>query len=91
MRLTWRKQPSEKGLAAVGQGPRGVDLRQNGERVMCVRPYTQGKYTIHGWYFYGSGYNSLQFAEPYETMEIAKEKAKKYFLQKQINQTVAKL
>lgn len=39
--LRWRKQPSERGLARIGQLPRGVDLRRGGECLACVRPTSQ--------------------------------------------------
>lgn len=37
-RLTWRKQPSETGLARVCQDERGYDLRYDGREVGYVRP-----------------------------------------------------
>lgn len=36
-RLTWRREPSETGLARVCQSPRGAILSWNGEDVACVK------------------------------------------------------
>ena len=46
-RLSWRKQPNETGLAAVGQGPRGAILKVNGDDVANV--YAHGR--SGGWYY----------------------------------------
>lgn len=52
MRMTWRKQPSETGLARVCQGPRGAVLKVDGEdvgRVYARRVGGPGQYS--GWYW----------------------------------------
>jgi len=55
MKITWKKQPSETGLARVCQAPRGADLRIDGVRVMSVRPAGRGLgRSVSGWYWYGS-------------------------------------
>ena len=53
-RLTWRKQPNERGLSAVAQGPRGYDLRVAGEDEIVgrVRPRCVGFHQYQGWYWY---------------------------------------
>lgn len=55
-RLTWRKQPNEKGLAAVCQTPRGYELRHAGVRLGSVSPSTEmgRRYDIKGWYGCGA-------------------------------------
>lgn len=76
MRLVWRKQPSETGLARVTQGPRGFELRLGKEIVMRVAPLTDrtARYTILGWYWYGMGMNTVH--KPCATAEEAKNQAK---------------
>ena len=81
MALTWRKQPNETGLARVTQGPRGFQLRKDGEIVMWVAPLLVRwkSYDIVGWYFYGAGANTSH--EPCATAEEAKTQAKKHYLE----------
>ncbi len=56
MRLTWRREPSETGLARVIQGARGAILKCDGEdvaHVSALRSWERyGEYV--GWYYYGS-------------------------------------
>lgn len=63
MSARWSKQPSEKGLAAVCQSPRGFCLNKKGETIITVRPKSAGpgadRYTIMGWYWVGIGHNTL--------------------------------
>jgi hypothetical protein len=79
-RMAWRKQPNEKGLARICQGPRGYELRSGGEVVMHVAPKREGfdKWAIHGWYFYGLGYNSLSEGRVFTSPEDAKGAATAY-------------
>lgn len=80
MRLTWRKQKNETGLARVVQSPRGYDLCLGGVSIISVRPcFNWPSRDIAGWYFYGMGTNTARRPKP--TMEEAKEEAKKYFLE----------
>lgn len=51
MRVTWKKEPDETGLARVVQGPRGVDLRVNGKRVAYVRPHLVASREYKGWWW----------------------------------------
>ena len=53
-RLTWRKEPSEKGLARIGQGPRGADLRVGTSAVAHVRAARRDLGGSYYWYWYGS-------------------------------------
>lgn len=57
----WRREPIEIGLRAACQGLRGWEYRENGVMLAKVAPIFEGfdKYTAHGWYWYGGGYNSL--------------------------------
>lgn len=54
MRITVRREKSERGLAAVTQGPHGFDVRIKGERVGCVQwARVYGKPCGVGyWYWY---------------------------------------
>lgn len=73
----WRKQPRAKGLAGVGQGSRGMQLR-DGEKVIVsvvVMREFGGRET--GWYWYGLGKNTSD--EPCQSMEEAKAKADTYY------------
>ena len=56
----WRKQPNETGLSAIGQAPRGFDLAEGDEVLVCVRPHTvEGRrWASTGWYWYGLGNNT---------------------------------
>lgn len=77
-RLAWRKQPRERGLAAICQGERGYELRLAGETVMAVAPKTEpfNRYVVTGWYWYGLGANTARV--PVATPEIAKAQALQY-------------
>lgn len=51
MRLTWSKQPHETGLRAVGQSPRGLLLKVDGEIVGRVCANCVGWMKWAGWYW----------------------------------------
>lgn len=55
LRMQWRRQPNETGLARVIQAPRGWDLRATGSiaKLASVRPKTDMSRSVRGWYFYG--------------------------------------
>lgn len=54
-RLTWSKEPSEKGLAAVCQGERGRILKVNGSEVGYAGAVYQGwSRVVAGYYWYAS-------------------------------------
>jgi hypothetical protein len=82
MRLTWKKQANETGLARVSQGPRGYDLRYKGVAVGHVH---YGR-CPNGWYWwaacdtYGIAlFNSAaKGIPPYTDIEDAKAACKKY-------------
>lgn len=74
----WRSTPRLKGLAAVGQGVRGVQLRANDNTLITVAPLYTGDYrTVAGWYWYGMGQNT--HASPVATLEAAKAEATKFY------------
>lgn len=52
MAKRWSKQPSERGLARICQGPIGYNLREGGKIIARVRPKMDGYRTV-GWYWYG--------------------------------------
>ena len=82
MRLTWSKQPSERGLASVCQAPRGANLKVNGIEIGAVRPKLVDWRTWDGWYWYARIPSSLVGGDegvyhnssdnPDETIEQAK-------------------
>lgn len=80
MALRWKRQPNEKGLARVCQGPRGWYLYDGKEIVMRVASLSRGfnKFDITGWYFYGCGHNSC--AMPCDTEGEAQAQAKEFYL-----------
>lgn len=49
MRLSWRKEPNETGLARTGQFPRGFDLRISGITLGSVRPLNR---RVTKWYWH---------------------------------------
>ena len=51
MKLTWSKQPSEQGLASVGQGPRGAILKVDGKRIGTVSAVSIGWKSWRGWFW----------------------------------------
>lgn len=53
MRLTWKRQANETGLARVCQSPRGFDLRAGGRYIGGVRPHRVDRFGRYaGWYWY---------------------------------------
>lgn len=93
-RLAWRKEPNEQGLARIGQGPRGYELRINGKRVADVSAVRNGfKYEYIGWMWSCASNDELGIAwkntsaeqrKPYpmtdEGMEQAKTDCKAYIV-----------
>lgn len=51
IRLAWKKEEAERGLARVGAAPRGYDLRAAGVKYASVRPLGGGWRPLLGWYF----------------------------------------
>ena len=52
VRMTWRKQPYQTGLRAIGEGPRGAILRADGDDVGRVYPHGGGhRGAVTGWYW----------------------------------------
>ena len=84
LRLSWRREPSEKGLARVCQGERGRDLHVDGARVAMVRPYTEGlSRERRGYYWYGgNGVHGIPgkntHATPTKTQQEACDEAEAY-------------
>lgn len=82
-RITWRKEPSEKGLMAIGQGPRGAILKHEGEDIAHVYPFRVRFAVYEGWYWTAHDragrvplFNSHRF--PVETLEKAKADCEAY-------------
>lgn len=77
----WRKQPSETGLRSIGQGPRGYELRLDGEELIHVSPIGGGALNgpLLGWYWYGLGRNTYTEREPFKTKEEAKADADAFY------------
>jgi hypothetical protein len=48
-RLTWSREPDERGLAGVCQSPRGMVLKANGANVASVSPHCVGFRRYAGW------------------------------------------
>lgn len=72
VRLSWRKQPNETGLARVCQGTRGFELRQ-GKETLAVVAVLGGRYSRGPWYWYGMGRNTA--SQPAPTFDTAKAEA----------------
>lgn len=85
MRITVRRQERERGLAAVTQGPRGFDIRINGECVGHVRwGHNFGKEQSSGyWYWwaqstrYGVPHKNTA-SEPSNSLELARDACRAY-------------
>lgn len=86
LRITWKKEPNETGLASIGQSPRGYDLRINGEHVGSVRPNRIGfERRWVGWWWYAvSDKHGITLRNearaPLKTIEEAKDACKAYVL-----------
>lgn len=81
-RLSWRKQPSETGLARVCQAPRGAILRwappgAEGKDIGRVYPRAVDFHKYDGWYWYAKSADGRirrcnTANNPVETLEEAK-------------------
>lgn len=87
MRITWRKQPNEKGLASVGQGPRGAILRVDGEDIGHVSASCKGlAFRWDGWYWVARSdgkvplKNTASESKYYKDIEDAKRDCKAYVM-----------
>jgi hypothetical protein len=87
--LRWRRQPDNQGLAAIGQPPRGAELRI-GEKILAhVYPYsksTWGRKDYEGWYWVAASRTydiplKNTCHDPLPTIEEAKAAAKTYVLE----------
>lgn len=81
LRITFRKEENEKGLAAVCQSPRGYYVCVNKVPVALCKVYLNNKRFY--WYILTNslnipGYNSLWHKITFATMEEAKADAKAY-------------
>lgn len=82
----WRREPSLTGLASIGQGPRGYELRRDGETLIFVEPRGGNWNTgpLKGWYWYGFNRNTLAEKLPlWPTAEDAKADAADWFKDQQ--------
>lgn len=74
----WRSTPKAKGLARVGQGPTGIQLREGTTVIIQVVPkYAYPYRTREGWYWYGLGQNTCN--SPCATIEEAKAEASAFY------------
>jgi len=82
MRLRWKKNPRETGLAAVGAAPRGSYYHDGDLKYASVSPIGGGWHEFGGWYFVAGWdsdiphYNSCN--TPCETEAEAKQMAQEY-------------
>lgn len=80
MSARWRKTPDERGLASVGQGPRGFELREDGERLIDVNAVGGSwRGPLKGWYWCGLGVNTYNTKPLFPTAEAAKADADAYY------------
>jgi len=79
-RLVWRRTPNERGLAAVGQSPRGFEGRIDGKVVLNVQA-SGGSWRgpLKGWFWYGLGQNTVISKPLFGTAEEARDDAKKFY------------
>lgn len=95
MRLTWKREPRETGLASITQGERGYDLNLGGERIGGAYPSYNGwnRHDVVGWMWvagdekHGIEHRSSHLT-PVATMEEAKERCIAY-VRAQLAQTPA--
>ena len=82
MRITWRKQPNEKGLSRVCQSPRGAILRVDGRDVARVQAHRTDWQHYRGWTWYARcdelGVALLNDGRVHMTIEDAKAAAEAY-------------
>ena len=86
MRITRRRQPSERGLASVCQAPRGAVLKVDGEDVGRVCAYAVGFGKFVGWYWWAASKRykvalrntAANDAPRYATVEEAKASCEEY-------------
>lgn len=79
--MRWKKEPSEKGLARVIQGPRGYWLRDGETRLASVRPIDRGGqawYWVAGWDAKDRIPHKNTCGEPTDSVESAKAEAMAY-------------
>jgi len=80
MTARWRNEPSETGLRAIGQRPRGLQLRENGSVLITVSPYGGGwRGPVAGWYWVAYGFDINTCNELASTKEEAKAQADAWF------------
>ena len=88
MRVTWRKQPHEPGLASIGEGPRGAILRVDGEDVGHVYARRLGMaFEWKDWYWTARGEgvdprNSSAEGRYYDDIEAAKADCRAYIMER---------
>ena len=88
LKLTWRKEPNETGLAGVTQSPRGAELRLNGKEVGSVAAIRISFQVYKGWYWLAGNEptEELPFTiprrntcgKPVDTMEEAKNRCEAF-------------
>jgi hypothetical protein len=84
-RLTWKREPVERGLAAVAQGPLGYELNFGPHKsIASVNAKSTGFHRYQGWYWVAGANPDLGIAyrntsaTPKATIEEAKDEAEGY-------------
>lgn len=84
MRLTWKKQPKNAGLSAIGSAPRGEILSLDGKELASVSASPTGWREWSGWFWSAPGKESLGIeyrnthATPVDDIEAAKAECESY-------------
>lgn len=87
MRITFKRDARETGLARVCQGPRGYEIRADGKRVGHVSPLCPDRWIITGWYWYCAANDAMNIElrntakTPVKTVDEAKAQAKAYIVE----------
>ena len=77
----WRKQPNETGLRSIGQGPRGYELRLDGDVLIHVAAAGGAALNgpLRGWYWCGLDRNTYSEGKMFKTKEEAKADADAFY------------
>jgi hypothetical protein len=88
MKITFKARPRSGGLASVGEGPRGWDIRLDGKEVGSVYAAGGGAFTgpMKGWYFVFGLDEKLGIPyinncnKPQKDADVVKKQAKEYLM-----------
>ena len=85
MRLTWKREADERGLAGTAQGPRGYELNLGPHKAIIHVAMIRRNFNEYGgWYYYGSSkelgipHVNTASTPPFAALEDAKASAEKY-------------